>query len=296
MINSRFNKKLLILFDDFEVDNKDIKLLIDLYHESIKEASSFVEESVLTVLSSQINLSEKESAIYGTFLRLHSLFSPLKRLNHYSDFNTVAITARTIFGLFLDLRILSDNDIAGKEIEKFTKFPRVIRFRNALKIREFEEKSQNLIIKPLFNVNQRRSYVEETRSSGEIETLVDHLWGRNKRNRLNWPEHWTGKNVRERTQMFGEETEYEYVEVYSWLSEYVHSGSSSYFGHSKEALGSIYGIALEYCREKYIEALIIVCKVFHLNAVFRDFKQVVDFLKNAPKYILIELKSDAPKH
>ena len=273
-----------------EIPDISAQELLSSYHEGLKEAVDFVQSKVIGVLSGQINLKQQEEAVLGIFYRTHTLASSLVRLNNKIDFGAVASIARTIFELLLDIKLLSSSKVKRKDLDRFFAFPEVSRYRTASKIVDLQKNHPELANNSLLNSAERRKFVDEPGKASDIEKKVVLLWGRDSKGKPNWPKYWFGRSIRKHAETFGPWYEQEYLEVYSLLSSYTHGGSSGYSGFSDKALESVYGISLEYARKMYIESLLICSNLFNLKEGIESFTQIVTFLKNAPKQILIDYK------
>jgi hypothetical protein len=263
--------------------------LISSYHDGIQEAVNFIEERVVPTLQGQINLSKQEEAIIGVFYRIHLLANSLLRLNKKGDFNAVAVISRTVFELLLDIKFLSSPNIQQSQIDQFHAFPEVDRYRKAKRIVELQINYPELINNSLLDSVRRKSFVEYTGRSESIEQKVKSLWGMTKKGKVNWPDNWRGLSIKERAEEFGPLCEQEYLEVYSFLSSYTHGGSAAYSNLSEETLESVYGVSLEYARKMYIESLIMCSQKLKLTKGIESFSQILDFLKEAPQHILVQL-------
>lgn len=274
-------------FNSPEVSQEE---LISAYHQGIKEAVDFVQTEVIPVLNGQLNLNKWESAIVGTFYRIHSLASSLTHLNKPFDFNSVAIICRSIYELLLDLKILTAEDFKEDDLKRFHAFPRIKRFHAAHKLVEFQNINPDVKKYSFFEGEIREKFVKDPGRQESIFAQVCELWGERANGQPNWPNHWYGVDIRQRAAKFGKIYEQEYLEIYSVLSWYTHSGSISYADFSPKTLEGIYGIALDISRKMYVESLIICAKTFSLFDAIGSFAQVVEFLKNAPSEILIQTK------
>lgn len=213
-----------------ETDKKFLKLsqreFINAYFDGMKETVDFVQNKVTPVLKGQVDLNSSEVAIAGIFYRVHALGSSLSRLNHVLDFNASAIIRRTLYELLLDLKLLYSDDATKKYVEKFHAFPGINRFRTAQKISEFQHKNPGVETHAFFSGDARKKLLTTPGNSTKVETQVQTLWGRNKRGKLKWPNHWSGLSIRERAEKFGIIYEQEYLEIYGLLSSYTHAGSA----------------------------------------------------------------------
>ena len=210
--------------------------LLSSYHDGLKEAADFVQSRVIGTLSGQIDLSQQEEAVLGIFFRTHALACSLVRLNHKIDFNAVAVIARTLFELLLDIKILSAPTIEQQDLDRFISFPDVDRFRKACRILDLQKQHPDLVDNSLFDSAKRKEFVETPGKGNTIEAKVDSLWGRDKKGKLIWPDHWSGSSIRKRAESFGPLYEQEYLEIYSLLSSYTHGGSNAYSGLSGNCL------------------------------------------------------------
>lgn len=260
--------------------------LISSYYDGVRECADFVQTKLLSVLNGQLNLSHKEEAILGIFYRMHALTSSLTRLNNKLDFNAVATIARTIFELLLDIKILTSPSLSPNELERFRAFAEIERFQKANKLLKLQAQNPGLEKNSYFQGGCREQFVEARGKRASVESKVISLWGKNKNGDPKWPDHWTGSSIRDRAKLFGPVYEQEYLEIYSLLSWYVHSGNASYAGFSKSTLEGVYGISMDISRNLYIETLLLCAKTFSLSHAVEGFSQVVDFLKNAPEQIL----------
>ncbi len=263
------------------------KDLLDAFFDANKEAVDFVQNIMVPVLEGQLNLSNKEEAIVRTFYRMHALASSLTRLNRPIDFNAIAIIARTLFEVLIDLRLLIN--ASNDDIAKFRAFPKVDRFRKAKALLEFQAANPGIESQSFFDAAVRKTFVTTTGKQDEIEAEVKALWGTTRKGEPSWPGHWTQLNFKDRVKSFGPAYEQEYLEIYSLLSWYVHAGSAGYAGFSEKGLDAVYGISLKLSGRMYMEGLILCAHAFHLSKAIEEFSQVVEFLKDAPRQFLIDL-------
>ena len=186
--------------------------LISSYHDGLKEAVDFVQSEIIGILDGQINLSQQEEAVLGIFLRIHALASSLVRLNQKIDFNAVAVIARTLFELLLDIKLLSSPSIKQKELDRFFSFSEIDRFRKARRIIDLQNKHPELVNNSLLDSTKRKEFVEQTVIKDAIELKVKSLWGKGKKRKLRWPNYWSGSTIKERAKANGPIYEQEYLE------------------------------------------------------------------------------------
>jgi hypothetical protein len=261
--------------------------LVSSYYDGLRKCVDFVQTQIIPVLNGQLNLCQQEEAILGIFYRMHVLGSSLTRLNNKLDFSAVATIARTMFELLLDIKILASPSLTSNELERFRAFSGVERFRKSSNLLKLQVQHPGIEKDSIFDDSIRKQFVESPGRQGAVESQVVSLWGKNK-NKPKWPDHWTGSSVRDRAKLFGPFYEQEYLEIYSLLSWFVHSGNAGYAGLSESSLEWVYGISMNISRKMYIEALEMCAKTFSLNHTINGFSQVIESLKNAPEKILID--------
>lgn len=275
---------------DVTIPNFSHDDLINAYVSGMKKAVDFVQSKIVPVLNGLIELSDRESAILGIFYRVHVLGSSQTRLNNSKDFNAVAINCRTLFELLLDLKLLSAKGSTDTDIKRFHAFPKFDRFKAAKRLSKFQTKNPGVESEVLLD-KLRQDFLSNI-DEDEIESQVGSLWGVKKNGKSILPIHWSGMNIRERAEHFGAIYIQKYLEIFWWLSSYVHSGSSAYAGLSAKVLEVVYGVSLDISRKIYLESLIICSKTFFLFQAIKDFSQIVEFIRNAPKKILIDYALD----
>lgn len=270
--------------------------MISSYHDGLREAVNFVQSKIIGILQGQINLSQQEKAVYSTFLRIFVLVNSLIRLNKKIDFNGVAIITRTIFELLLDIKTVSESAVSSQTLERFFAFSEIDRFRKAVRIVELQKEHPSLVDHSLLPSDIRKEYTEYPGRKAEIEYKVEKLWGKTRKGKLNWPDHWTGSSIRKVSESFGNLYEQEYLELYCYLSSYTHGGPSAVLGMSEEALECVYAVSLECSRKMFVESLVICSDTFNINKAIEKFDQVVTFLEKAPKEILVKKRMKELKY
>ncbi len=262
--------------------------LLSAYHDGLSQSVEFAQKEIIPVLNGQLNFKQVEEAILGLFYLAHSLASSGTRLNNKLDFVAVAGNARTLFELLLDMKILCAPNLPQQTLDQFGAFAQVDRFKKARKLVELQKKNLGLDKNSFFDAKTRKEFVDTPGKVATIERKVESLWGRDAKGKLRWPHHWSGLSVADRSKRFGPIYEQEYLEIYSLLCSYAHSGNSAYANLSDSALESLYGIALKLTRQIYLEVLLIVAKIFSLSKSIDSFTKIVRYLEDAPKHILLE--------
>ncbi len=269
--------------------------LLGAYYDAIKQTYDYAQENVVRLISGQLNATDLEIAVQGTFYRAHAVAASLSRLNNVLDATVAASCCRTLYELWLDLRVLTDSKKFPGAVEKYHSFPDVARYRVARRIHDLELKHPELKNAEIAHSHQRKNFVTRPGKKDEIEATVQKVWGLDKNGKLDWPEHWSGLSTYDRARLLGPIYEHEYRELYGMLSWYTHSGSTGIVGISEEGFEGLYGIAFDTSRGKYLESLIVTAKVFHLFDAVKNFGPLLKYLQDAPHHILVEYSLEKMK-
>lgn len=161
------------------------KILVGAQYDAMKQAYDCVQEDVIGVVDCQLDKSSLEVAVQGTFYRAHAVAASLTRLNHIVDFSVAAICCRTIYELWLDLRVLTNPERFPDAVEKYHAFPEVQRYRAATRILDLENKFPELRGFGIFASEQRQEFIDRSGKKDEVEDKVKKLWGVKKCGKLN---------------------------------------------------------------------------------------------------------------
>lgn len=262
--------------------------LISSYHDSLKIANTYVNQNIIGLLKAIISPTNQETALLGSFYRIHSLATSLTRLNKKVDVNAVALIARTLFEIQLDIKFFSEKKINQNDLGKYFNFPKIQRYQKAKQIIELQQEHNGISDRTLIPNNIRKSFLEASDINEDIIPTVERIWGKTKKGKPNWPSQWHGQSVYVFAAQFGPIYEQEYLEVYSILSSFTHSGCGAYLNFSESTFESIYGVTLEYSRNLYLDSIVTCSKFFKLDKGIEGFSNTLDSLRNMPISRLVE--------
>ncbi len=121
------------------MEQNRIELGTKAFFTATNEVFKFSEKYVIPILNAALNKSETENALYTSYARMYLLLHALTQLNQIRDYQTVVSSTRSIFELFLDLKIIADN-LIDKSVVKYFAFNEVEKFRVAEFFSEFDLK------------------------------------------------------------------------------------------------------------------------------------------------------------
>ena len=225
--------------------------------------SEFGEAVMVPVLSSQLGLTDRESAIGMTFYRLLAAVRTLSDLRQTYQLQAMAGQTRTIFELCVDINLLAGNRIADG-VENFHGFTRAARFSAAYKTVAFSKRHPEL--EDPGDAEERRKLVETPGKQQEIETLCQKLWTLHKA-----PEHWSGLRWSQQLELLDPEIEESYShwsQLQAWLA---HGGGAGVGGLSPRAFISIEVICRKTVKMLIPETYRLVAVEMHMHRALPNF-------------------------
>lgn len=277
----------MVTFDELEkadVSDLPTRTRVESFYKGTDALSQFAESEMITILKGQINLSDKEKAIVGTYYRMYAWIRSMVAINGRTHFQGAAAAARSLFELLLDIKMLA-TDKTGELVKRFHAFPEIERFRVAKNIVSFCNDHPN---DTKIDDSHQRAFINEPGKQQAVDQAIVSYWGITKTGKPNRPEHWTEKNVQERARNLGLKYEELYVEVYSLLSWYIHSGSTGYAGLSEETIEEVFGWAHIIAQQVFIEATLICAEELKISKVVEGFRDMVDRVRLIPGKVLLE--------
>lgn len=273
-----------------ELSDLSMRARAEAFYKGTAEISKFAQSVMMPLLAGQINLSDKEKAIVGTYYRMYFWIRSMVGMNSRIHFQATAAAARSLFELLLDMKILA-MDKTGKLVKKFHAFPDVERFRVAENSVSFYDTHLNLTGR---GISRRRAFINKPGRRQRIhQTILEH-WGTTKKGQPKRPKHWTGKEVPRRARDLGL-LEYQelYVRVYPLLSWNIHSGSSSYAGFDEEGLEACFGVSHSVAQEAFLDATLICAQEMRISKALDWLPHVIADLRFTPVRILTKRSVNA---
>src|SRR5712692_3080294 len=183
-----------------------------------------VREVMIPQLKALLGPTVQEIALRDIYFKMHLLLGSAITMNCLDHFQSVAALTRSLFELLLDMKILA-GDKTGDAVKSYNEFPEIERYRRAGQLVAFAASYPNQIKQDL---STQRAFIADPQRKARVTRAIGP--------KGKYPDHWTGKNPRERARSTGEEALY--VEVYALLIWYVHAGAAGTAGMRKDALES----------------------------------------------------------
>jgi hypothetical protein len=216
---------------------------------------AFGDQRVAPLLKANQNRTDYQEALTGTYYRMQLSMRSLAALPEPHHFQTLMSTARALYELLLDLKLLK---AAPSDVEKYHDFAFVSRFSAAKKYADAVNEFPAALL-PTKRTDFRLSYVTNPPNEKHFDDIREKHWGRSAKGNLVTPEHWSGMSMPDRARRLSAEEYLRCRSVYSQYCWFVHSGSAGTAGISREGLVAGFGWGLATALTYFTEAIEIIC-------------------------------------
>jgi hypothetical protein len=227
-----------------------LKTIIDAYFDGTNHMHDFGREVMIPQLKALLRPTAQEIALRDTYFKMHLLLGSAITMNRLDHFQSVASLTRSLFELHLDIKILAA-DKTGDAVRRYNEFPEIERYRRAQQLIAFDAAHPGQIKQDL---SAQRAFVSDPARQARVTAAVGPKRA---------PDHWSGKNARDRARHVGHEALY--VEVYALLSWYVHAGAAGTAGLGKDALESVFGVCHGLIRRIFLDVIEVTAKATKIS-------------------------------
>jgi hypothetical protein len=233
----------VLTFDELlNADLPSQKTLVDASFDGTQYMHDFSREKMLPVLKTLLFPSPQEVAVRDTYYKMSLLLRSALAMNSLDHFQSVAALTRSLFELWLDLKILAQ-DTTGDAVKKYNEFPEIERYRTAEQLVNFATSHPQSL---RMDISAQRAFHADPQRA----QIIANVKAKRKDGRL--PTHWTETDVRNRARSVGQEAIY--VEAYPLLSWYVHAGATGTAGMSRQALEALFGFCHSLIQRMFVDA------------------------------------------
>lgn len=243
-------------------------------HEWVRDA---IEPQLLGILRP----SPRESAILVTYWRMCAWLATLVKLDEPRHYQAIAMAARSLFELVVDLEILAA-DRNGEEITRFHNFQRVEKYRVAEKVVEHRRR-----IGGTEDPAGLAKFVDDPTRADDIALAEKQLWPGIPKDERD-ERHWSGRKMRRRLEMAGGEYASVHTELYRYLSWHVHGGGVGIQDATQDVLESLIGSAHAYAQKFFLRGTEICAKELRIAQALEDFFLKLKEAQALPGFRLLE--------
>lgn len=215
------------------------------FHGQIISLAQFDSIEIRPHLETKGELSSREFAITSSYLRTLAHARTLATFNNPAHFQTIAMIARAMFELAVDIRLL---DAVQDGPERYAAFANLERLRVARRVIGFHA-GRDAENAP--NLDVQKKFVDER--AGDVEDKGRQLWPNVAD--LGKLKHWSASDLRARCVKLGEPFHEIYDSEYAELSWYAHPGVGAISGMDTEAYSYACGKAFAIAGRCYVETL-----------------------------------------
>jgi hypothetical protein len=234
----------------------------------VKSLSEFDKIEVRGVIQTLLSKTDREQCFIGTYYRSVANVGTLLELKSPKHVQAIAMLARALFELAVDIRLLG---VVPDGPAKLIAFSDMEKLRAAYKIPKFKAANRNASV----DSSIYSSFVtnNEQRINGERRVL--------------WPnlpklKHWSGLDLASRVALLKSPFDEIYEVHYPRLSWYVHSGLTGVANLEAETFTVMCGYAYKLAADSYWETLLTVIREFKIEKANEKIEAKLEYAKMLP--------------
>jgi len=235
----------------------------------IKSLNEFDKLEVRGVVNTLVMPKDRDVCIKGCYLRAYANVESILVLKRTSDVQAIAMIARTLLELAVDLKLMNTET---DSVKKMLAFVDVEKLRSARRISQFKKDHPSAIVDEAY---EKFADSEGTRIDAERALL----WPGVKNSDL---KHWAHLNMAQRAKRINGELEELYAVYYSQLSLYVHSGMTGVVNLQKETFRAIAGVAFNIIIKSYIAIMAFVIEEYKISKANEKIREKMDLARTLP--------------
>jgi hypothetical protein len=220
------------------------------FYNALKTLREFDQEEITGLVEALLSKTDREQCFLATYYRAVADVETLLTLENVRHFQAVAMLARGLFELAVDMRLL---EMVAGATDKMILFADVEKLRCARKLVRYTKSHPNsaLDAKPYVNFVS----TQEAR----IDLAQKTIWPNLKK-----VSHWSGKDLAQRVVLIGTPFNEFHEAYYPLMSWYVHSGLTGIVNLEMQSLITMCGIAFRLAVESYSQMLLAMIREFQI--------------------------------
>ena len=220
------------------------------FYAMVESLHKFDQQEVKGVIRTLLSTSERERCFIATYYRASGNVASLLELKQPRHFQAIAMLARSLFELAIDIKLI---DLIPDGPIKIREFTDVEKLRSAHKILRFKAANPSVAV----DTTIYSSFVANNKS--RIDAARSSLWAT-----TNTLSRWSGLHISERAELVKSPLQEIYEVKYPMLSWYVHSGITGVVNLDGESFTVLCGVAFQIVTEAYRELLLAVIGEFKI--------------------------------
>jgi hypothetical protein len=236
----------------------------------VKSLSEFDKLEVRGVIETLLSKTGRDHCFIGTYYRSVANIGTLLGLKSAKDFQAIAMLARGLFELAVDIRLI---DVIPDGSAKMIAFSDVEKLRCARKIVRFTEANPNASVDSTIY----RSFVAN--NGQRIDNEQGTLWPNLKNKRVS---HWSGRDLASRVAILKSPFDEIYEVNYRQLSWQVHSGLTGIINLQAATFTLMCGVAFKLAADSYWESLLTMIREFKIGKATAKIEEKLKAAKILP--------------
>lgn len=236
----------------------------------IKSLNEFDKAEVRGVIQTLIAPTQRDICFTGNYYRGAASVETVLSLKNVKDFQAVAMLARSLFELAVDIRLIN---VVSESVQKMITFTDVEKLRSAKRIVSFKSANPSAQVDATI-------YDQYVASNGaRIDAEREAMWPAVKNSDLR---HWANMNLAQRVEILKAPFEELHAVNYPQLSLYVHSGMTGFVNLQKESFRALTGVAFTVVLQSYMILLTAIIDEFKISSANEKIKDKLVLAKMLP--------------
>jgi ribA/ribD-fused uncharacterized protein len=236
----------------------------------VKSLNEFDKAEVRGVIQTLIAPTQRDICFTGNYYRAESNVESILTLKNVRDFQAVAMLARSLFELAVDIKLIN---AVPDSVKKMLTFTDVEKLRLAKRIVAFKTANPSAQVGATI-------YDQYVASNGaRIDAEREALWPGVKNTDLR---HWANMNLAQRVEILKAPFEELHAVNYPQLSLYVHSGMTGIVNLQKESFRALAAVAFTVVLKSYMILLTAIIDEFKISSANEKIKDKMTLAKMLP--------------
>jgi uncharacterized protein DUF5677 len=236
----------------------------------VKSLNEFDKAEVRGVIQTQISPNKREICFTGNYYRGVGNVETLLSLKSVRDFQAIAMLARTMFELAVDIKLIN---IVPDSVTKMLTFSDVEKLRSARRIVAFKTTHPSAQV----DVTIYEEYIAN--DGARIDGERASLWPGVKSSDLR---HWADLNLAKRVELLEAPFDELHAVNYPQLSLYVHSGMTGIVSLGKESFRALAAVAFTVVLQSYMVLMTAIIDEFRISSANDKIKDKMMLAKMLP--------------
>jgi hypothetical protein len=240
----------------------------DRFYTVIKSMHEFDKTEVHGIVMTQLSLTPRETCFVGTYYRVLGNVETLLRMDKAKDFQAIAMLARALFELSVDLKLLQAIPdgwaklITYSDVEKLHAAKRICAFK-------FKNPGADIDTTVYDTFIAKKSAATVNRQAT--------MWPGNPN-----PKHWSGLNLEGRATLLKAPFDEIYAVDYSRISWYAHLGLTGVLDMQAVTFIHLCAYAFHLAAKAYQESLLTIIQEFKITKANDKIEQLLKLAKQLP--------------